>query len=156
MSEKIYCAELNKPSLSDDTLTHFGIKGMKWGKRKIRNSVKSLKGRRKRKKNNWGLVPEGTGRGTGSWESQDRRSRGFTGTIYKFREVSPMQVFESAMYNDPRYKSTKNAINTSTDKRFTRQGSGIDYNRDKRFTRNYNGINVYADPRFHGKYKRFK
>ena len=32
--EKIFCEELEKPELSEETLAHYGVMGMKWGVRK--------------------------------------------------------------------------------------------------------------------------
>lgn len=147
MSEKIFCEETEKPDLSDDTLAHFGIKGMKWGRRRQRN----------RKKQNWGKPVEGTGRGTGSRESIRRRNRGYVGQVLKYKPVSSsLGNWDSAMYGDSRYQRKGGAIDTARDKRFQRQGSGINYERDKRFQRQENGMDVFKDERYHGPFKRFK
>ena len=135
MDEKIFCEEQLKPDLSDDTLTHFGIKGMKWGFRKKKKS--------------------GTGRGTGSAESKARRRKGYDPKILTYKPKKALQKFESAMYNDPRFKRWTNGIDVSRDKRFTNGKSAINYNTDKRFQRQGSGINVFYDPRYHGKYKRW-
>ena len=34
MAEKIFCEEQVKPELSEDTLMHYGVKGMKWRRRR--------------------------------------------------------------------------------------------------------------------------
>lgn len=34
MAEKIFCEEQVKPELSEDTLMHYGVKGMKWRQRR--------------------------------------------------------------------------------------------------------------------------
>lgn len=49
MSEKIYISELGKPELNEDTLAHYGVKGMKWRKRKGRTK-RSLNSNRRRSK----------------------------------------------------------------------------------------------------------
>lgn len=36
--EKIFCEEPIKPELSDETLAHYGVKGMKWGRRRGKKS----------------------------------------------------------------------------------------------------------------------
>lgn len=41
MAEKIFCEEMIKPELSEDTLAHYGVKGMKWRKRKAKGKKKS-------------------------------------------------------------------------------------------------------------------
>lgn len=41
MAEKIFCEEQIKPDLSDDTLAHYGVKGMKWRRRKAKNRKNS-------------------------------------------------------------------------------------------------------------------
>ena len=147
-NEKIFCEQTEKPELSEDTLTHFGIKGMRWGFRRRRN--------RRNRNQNWGQVTEGTGRGTGSWESQSRRRAGYQGQTLKYKPVGAMQNYDSAMYGDSRYERQTGAINVTKDKRFQRQGSGINYDKDVRFQRQTNGIDVFRDPRYHGPYKRWR
>lgn len=148
MSEKIFCEEIDKPDLSEDTLAHFGVKGMKWGviRRKWRT-----------RKQNWGRTVDGTGRGTGSYESKARRRRGYTGQILKYKPApTSLGNWDSAMYGDSRYKRLSGGIDTARDKRFQRQGSGINYERDKRFQRQENGMDVFKDERYHGPFKRWK
>jgi len=53
MREDQYDYIINKPELNEDTLAHFGIKGMKWRKhlRKLSNKLPGAAGRRKNKYN---------------------------------------------------------------------------------------------------------
>ena len=39
--EKIFCEEPIKPDLSDDTLAHYGVKGMRWRHKKRKNTKKT-------------------------------------------------------------------------------------------------------------------
>lgn len=47
MAEKIFCEEQIKPELSEDTLIHYGVKGMKWRHRKAVRKFKHLLNKRK-------------------------------------------------------------------------------------------------------------
>lgn len=40
--EKIFCEEPIKPELSDDTLMHYGVKGMKWRRRKAKRQKSTV------------------------------------------------------------------------------------------------------------------
>ena len=91
----------------EDYICHYGIKGMKWGKRK-----KKVK----------------------------------TPTIYKYKPARSMTEFESAFYNDPRYKRHTDAM-----KGDWRMGKAPQTNTglkgDPRYERHFDTMN--NDPRFH-------
>lgn len=67
---------IEKPELNEETLAHYGIKGMKW--RKVKNRIKnSLPGAAKRRKNKYTAQKIAEGEQKGRYATVEERAKKF-------------------------------------------------------------------------------